>query len=158
MRLIFFALNLMFFLLSPEAWSGAERFLKKGYVQNDNGTKCWYTQKVDNNSKHFHQSEDLVGTVGIITFDDSGCMSDSGGGLGANKMMINNVISRWYSHSDANFGTRDQELYSTSALQKVGKCMQSATYPIIGITVDYVEQENSISKVYHGSSIGGCEK
>ncbi len=67
----------------------------------------------------------------------STCMSDSGVGLFVNKMMINNTISKWYSHSVAAFQTRESEMFNGSELQKKGKCIQSKKYPLIGITVDY---------------------
>lgn len=137
------------------AHAGPERYLKKGYIQNDNGEKCWYTQKTNKNSTYFHGS--LKGTVGIITFDDSQCMSDKGLGLDVNKMMINNIISRWYSHRDAKFQTRVSEMFNGSLMQKKGKCIQSKTYPLIGITVDYLIENNSITGVIHGSSIQGCK-
>ena len=35
------------------AHAGPERYLKKGYIQNDNGEKCWYTQKTNKNSTYF---------------------------------------------------------------------------------------------------------
>ena len=84
-------------------------------------------------------------------------MSDKGLGLDVNKMMINNIISRWYSHRDAKFQTRVSEMFNGSLMQKKGKCIQSKTYPLIGITVDYLIENNSITGVIHGSSIQGCK-
>ncbi|MBN1363295.1 MAG: hypothetical protein JW976_00670 [Syntrophaceae bacterium] len=136
------------------ALAGPERYLKNGYIQNDKGEKCWYTQVVKENNTYFHGS--LKGTNGIITFDNPMCMSDSGLGLDVNKMMINNIISRWYSHSDADFQTRVSEMYNGSMLQKKGKCIQSKKYPLVGITVDYFIKGNSITGVIHGSSVQGC--
>ena len=72
-------------------------------------------------------------------------------------MMINNVISRWYSHPDARFGTRVAEMHKGSLLQKRGRCMQSATYPAVGIAVDYSIKNKSITGVVHGSTIQGCK-
>ena len=128
--------------------------LKKGYIQNDNGEKCWYTQKTDPDSTYFHG--DLKSDVGIITFTDPQCMSGKELGLDVNKMTINNVISRWYSHKDAAFQTRVAEMYKGSPMQKKGQCIQSQTYPIIGITIDYFIENNSITGVIHGPSVAGC--
>jgi hypothetical protein len=128
--------------------------LNNGFIQNDKGEKCWYTQVVKENSTYFHGT--LKGTNGIITFDNATCMSDSGLGLDMNKMMINNIISRWYSHRDADFKARVSEMFNGSALQKKGKCIQSKKYPIIGITIDYFIKGNSIAGVIHGSSVQGC--
>ena len=144
------------FFCSSSALAGPTGVLKRVYIQNDNGDKCWYTQVVKKNNTYFHGS--LKGTNGIITFDNPTCMSDSdtGFGLDVNKMMINNIISRWYSHSDANFQTRVSEMFNGSMLQKKGNCIQSKTYPIIGITVDYFIKDNSITGAIHGTSIQGC--
>jgi len=132
------------------------KFQKKGYIQNDSGGKCWYAQTVDPKSKYFHGN--LAGAVGTIRFDDPACMKDSGIGLGTNKMMINNTISRWYSHADAAFQTRKQELYPSSLMQKKGSCIQSKKYAPIGITVDYILAGSSITKVLHGTALQGCSK
>ena len=147
-------LLLMSIFTSGVVLAGPTSALKKGYTQHDQGKKCWYTQVAKENT-YFHGS--LKGTNGIITFDNPTCMSDSGLGLDINKMMINNIISRWYSHSDANFQTRASEMFNGSAMQEKGKCIQSKKYPIIGITVDYFVENNSITGVIHGSSIQGCK-
>lgn len=142
------------FIMSTSASAGPTGALKKGYIQNDQGEKCWYTQEVKENYIYFHGS--LKETDGIITFDNPTCMADSGLGLDVNKMMINNIISKWYSHSDANFQTRVSEMYNGSLMQEKGKCIQSKTYPAIGITVDYLIKGNSITGAIHGSSVQGC--
>lgn len=147
-------LMLIALFTSGTALAGPTGVLKKGYIQNDQGEKCWYTQVVKENNTYFHGS--LKGTNGIITFDNPTCMADNGLGLDVNKMMINNIISRWYSHSDANFQTRVSEMHNGSLMQKKGKCIQSKKYPIIGITVDYFVENNSITGVIHGSSVQGC--
>lgn len=134
----------------------SDNFLKKGYINNDRGDKCWYTQETDFNSQYFHGTH--KGRIGIITFVDPRCMSELDFGLDINKMMINNVISRWYSYSDAAFMTSIADLYPSSMLQKKGQCIQSAKYPIIGITIDYEIKDNSIIKVRHGTAIHGCKK
>lgn len=142
-------------LLFTNAAMGAGNLPGKGYVQNDQGEKCWYTQTVDPKSNHFHSA--LTATVGTIGFDDATCMSDSGIGLETNMMMINNVISRWYSHSDAKFMTRASELFKGSMLQERGQCIQSKTYSAVGIVVDYQITGDSIVGVVHGPSLQGCE-
>lgn len=71
-------------------------------------------------------------------------------------MMINNLISKWYSHSDARFKTHATDLYPTSAMQIKGYCMQSTTYPMVGVLIDYEIKNNSIVKVVHSSSVGEC--
>ncbi len=141
-------------LLLGSAATSAGSMPGKGYVQNDQGEKCWYTQTVDPKSNYFHSA--LTATVGTIRFDDATCMSDSGIGLETNMMMINNVISRWYSHSDAKFMTRAAELFKGSMLQERGQCIQSKTYSAVGIVVDYQIKGDSIIGVVHGPSLQGC--
>lgn len=141
-------------LICTSVMAGPTGALKKGYISNDSGDKCSYTQEIKKDNKHFHG--DITGTHGVLTFDDAQCMKDSGVGLETNMMMINNIISRWYSHDDAKFKTRASELFSSSMLQKKGKCMQSETYPMIGVVLDYLVSNNSITGVIHGSSVQGC--
>ncbi|WP_376695511.1 hypothetical protein [Wenzhouxiangella sp. EGI_FJ10305] len=142
-------------VLAQAAFAG-DGFQPKGYIQNDRGDQCWYTQITDPESTYFHGT--LKGKMGVITFDDPGCMSAADVGLDVNKMMINNIIARWYSHSDAAFQTRVSELFPGSMMQKKGLCIQSSTYPLIGITVDYEIRNKSIIRVRHGSSVQGCTK
>jgi len=145
--------GLSLILVSGIVSADTSKFQKSGFIGNGDGGKCWYKQRVVDGSTHFHGT--MTSTIGEIVFDDTKCMSDTGLGMDINKMMINNIISRWYSHSDANFDTK--KLYKTSMAQKKGQCMQSRTYPIIGITVDYIVSDNSIVKVLHGPSLQGCK-
>ena len=132
----------------------SEAFQPKGFIQNDRGEKCLYTQTTQSNSTYFHGS--LKGRIGTITFEVPGCMSGKELGLDVNKMMINNVLSRWYSHADAAFKTRTDDLQPSSLMQMKGQCIQSAKYPVIGITVDYEVTNSSIVRVRHGSAVQGC--
>ncbi len=134
----------------------SDAFLRRGFIQNDRGDKCWYTQETDLESRYFHET--LKGKMGTITFDDPYCMSEADVGLDINKAMINNVITRWYSHSDAAFQTTVSDLFPSSMMQKKGLCIQSAKYPIIGVTIDYEIRNNTIIRVRHGSAIQGCKK
>jgi len=137
----------------------ADKHLKKGYISNNSSEKCWYAQRTDRDNIYFYGMKHVVG---IITFDDPSCMSgkDLGeAGLGINKMMINNVISKWYSHSDSGFMTKESELFSGSMMQKKGKCIYSKTYPkVVGIAVDYHIRNKFIHSVTHGASLMGCTK
>jgi uncharacterized membrane protein len=138
-------------LIAATMTSGPENGPKRGYINNIDGEQCWYDQEVKKNNSYFH--EDLKGVNGIMTFDDPACMVENS----TNKMMINNVISNWYSHDDANFKTRERELYDGSMLQVKGECMQSETYPAIGIMVDYFTENGNITGVIHGGSVQGCK-
>lgn len=142
-------------LLAPFALSaGPTDPQPRGFIPNDYGEQCWYTQIVKSGESYFH--EDLTGSYGVLTFDDPQCMAASELGLSVNKMNINNIVSKWYSHPDANFQTRESELYEGSQFQVRGQCIQSNKYPIIGITIDYIVRSGSIVEVVHGSSVGGC--
>lgn len=140
--------------------ASAAEFQREGYVRNHGGEKCLYTQRTDAKSRHFHGS--ITGEMGTITFEDSKCMSEGPGGQDINIMMINNVIASLYYASrvqpDAAFQTRSSELLPSSLLQKKGKCMQSKTYPTIGVTLDYELKNGAIAKVRHGSAVDGCKK
>ena len=141
-------------LMIALSWTatGNAQFLgnKRGFVKNEDGRKCWYNQRFIRNNRYFHDK--LYGTNGIMVFDKPNCMKDTN----INKMMINNVISHWYSKSDARFMTRMDELYKGSMLQKKGMCIQSQKYPIQGITVDYLTGGGNVLRVIHGTSIQGC--
>lgn len=154
------AFHLLFIALS--AFIGAtdaiasDDFQSTGYIRNDQGEKCWYKQATTTDGKYFHGS--LTARMGTITFDNPQCMKDTGIGLDTNKMMINNVVSRWYSHSDADFKTKPNEMFPSSMMQKKGFCIQSGKYPAIGITIDYEVNKSSIVRVRHGSALQGCKK
>ena len=144
---------------SSVVMAGADRYLKKGYIRNESGEKCRYVQRTDRNNMYFYGKKHTVGT---ITFDDPKCMSagELGDlGISINKMMINNIISKWYSHNDANFMTKESELFNGSLMQKKGKCIYSKKYPkVVGIAVEYFIKNNSIYSMIHGQSLMGCTK
>ncbi|WP_432210640.1 hypothetical protein [Marinobacter alkaliphilus] len=143
-------------VIASPAFAGSSLFQPKGFIQNDQGEQCWYHQEVVEGSHYFHDG--VTANIGVLTFDDQSCMQASEFGQTVNKMMINNVISRWYSRGDANFQTRESELFPTSLLQKRGQCIQSKKYPATGIVVDYEESQESIVRVRHGMSAQGCKK
>jgi len=153
-KLILVFLAFLMLLHSSFAVSGSAKYLKKGNIQNHNGQDCWYRQSVDKENRYFFGS--LAQGVGMLIFDNPSCMAGSGFEMDVNKMMINNIISRWYSHSDAQFKTRVREMYKSSLLQKKGQCLQSSKYPVMGITIDYLIEKGSIKGVIHGGSVSGC--
>jgi len=125
----------------------------KGYIQNDRGGKCWYTQTTEQRVQYFQTSPNKTAT---LVFDDPLCMKQSEVGQQANMMMINNTITHPYSHPDAKFQTRVSELFKTSLFQVRGQCIQSATYPSIGVLVEYHQANASIHTVKHAPSVGRC--
>ena len=125
----------------------------KGYIQNDRGGKCWYTQTTAQRTQYFQSIPNKTAT---LVFDDPLCMKQSEIGQQANMMMINNTITRPYSHPDAKFMTNPDELFKTSLLQVRGQCIQSATYPSMGVLVEYHQANASIHTVKHAPSLGRC--
>lgn len=129
-------------------------FLRKGYISNDQGEKCSYKQTLENEGRYF--IEIATSHTHTLIFDDPECMADNGLGLGINKMMINNIITRPYSHDDAAFQTRAEGLFAGSLFQTKGQCIQSRTYGSVGVMVDYLVENSSIIKVVHAMGIDGC--
>ena len=151
--LLFCLLNLSF---SPLSLAGARDGPKQGFIPNDNGLSCRFTQVTEEGAKYFFRG--MTGVIGKITFDDPDCMSDSGVGLDTNKMMINIAVSKWYSRDDANFATRSSEVHKGSMDQVKGQCIQSRTYRRIGIAIDYLVSLDgqSIVGAIHSGTVGGC--
>lgn len=128
----------------------------KGFIQNEDGARCHYTQRVEKNIHYF--SYELTGNVGVLVFDDPRCMSETALGQMVNINMINNVIVRWYAREPQHMMTREGELYPTSFKQVRGKCIQSSKHELLGVTVDYIERDGSIVEVRHGIAAAGCSK
>jgi len=141
------------FLVAGGASAGPERFESRGYIENEAGMKCWYRQDIIKNATHFH-GPNIASTVGEMTFDDPACMTGTGNALDANKSLVNKVLATWYSHPDADFDT--ENLRKTSLYQEVGECMQAKSYAAIGIAIDFVIENGSIVKVFHGPTLEGC--
>ena len=154
MRIIPAAALILLILGQTSPIQGQDRYQREGFIANDAGQKCTFKQTVVEDSTYFQGS--LVNTIGEIVFDDPQCMSDSGSGLDENKKRINQRISKWYSHKDARFDTAN--LYPTSMYQTTGLCMQSRTYPMIGVVLEYFIEDGSIVKVLHGPSLQGCKE
>lgn len=114
MHVLRFSTILALVLGSP-AFAGSSLFQQKGFIQNEQGEQCWYHQEVVEGSHYFHDG--VTANIGVLSFDDQTCMKTSELGQTVNKMMINNVISRWYSHSDASFQTRESELFLRKPLK-----------------------------------------
>lgn len=129
------------------------QYQPKGYIQNWEGKQCWYRQTALR-EKHFHEA--AANTVTLV-FDDRRCMQAGNLAGQINMGQINFIISRPYSHQDANFKTKVEELYETSALQVRGKCMQSATYEMIAVLVDYQVENGFITGLKHAASVAGCK-
>lgn len=142
----FTSVLLLALLVLSDANAGPQKALKQGFILNDQGQKCWYFQEFQDQVVYFTNKH--TQDIGIIEFEDKNCMAESEFGLEINKTNINKIISKWYSHDDADFQTSAGELYPKSMLQIKGQCMQSKTYSIIGVLVDYTVKD--------GSSVGAC--
>lgn len=150
MKNTFVALGILLAVIATQAKAGPQ---PKGYIGNHTGAKCWYTQGVSPDAQYFHK---IPGKSYQLKFDDPQCMKASGLDVDGNKMMISNVIARYYSHSDAKFMTRPSEVMRTSLLQVKGACIQSATYPSIGFAIEFQMAGSSIQGVRHATTAGQC--
>ena len=127
--------------------------LKKGYILNSNGDQCWYAQS-EKQETYLHSASANTRT---LVFDDPKCMSAEGFDLKVNIMMIGNIITKPYSHSDASFQTKYDDLRPSSPLQVRGVCIQSRTYPAVGVAVEFQVSSGSIVSVKHATAIQGCK-
>jgi len=149
---------IIFSFLILSMFSQAIAFQPRGQIQKNEGDQCWYTQ-IEKESDFFIDQLDET-KIRVLTFDDPQCMHKGNlgqSGLNINKRMINNIITKRYSHADANFKTHVNDLYPTSMMQRQGLCIQSEKYPSIGVMVYYKVENNSITHVFHSHSIQGCE-
>lgn len=124
------------------------------HIRNDMGEACTYTQLEYAGARFFHRS--LPGKTSAIKFRDPQCMQESEVGQMVNIMQINNIITRPYSHNDADWQTRAGDLHDSSGLQKRGQCIQSARYPGRSVAVEYIEQDGAIAYVLHAAGVQGC--
>jgi hypothetical protein len=152
-RKIYLGFALMTIFLNAFA---ATQHQAKGFIWSGEGNKCWFKQNDTSKSFYFSKNkENYNSSISIISFDDSNCMVKDSMGMenDLNKMMINTRISGWYSHSDADFGTKVGELYDTSYNQGKGKCMQSKKYKGVAVAIDYiVNDKGSITSVRHATT------
>ena len=118
--------------------------MKKGYINNEDGEKHWYSQTMEK-MKYFHSMD---ANTHILVFDKPMVDTD------INKMMINNIVKRWYGVSDCKF---KKETGTKSIFQKKGFCFQSENYKRIVIVIDYIVDGDFIIKVYHAQGIAPCK-
>jgi hypothetical protein len=150
MKILIYALALYTIFSGPIAAFTQPR----GYITSSEGGKCWFNQTTDKRSR-LHS---LEANTQRLVFDDPTCVKASGWEFEFNAEMIGNFISRGYSHSDAAFKTEYSDRMPTSSFQVRGWCIQSATYPIIGIAIEFVAENDSIVEVWHASTVMGCKK
>jgi hypothetical protein len=133
-----------------DAYSPIQR---KGFITNADGDKCWFKQNIREET-YLHS---IPADTRTLIFDDHKCMSAEGIEYSVNIMMINNFIAYPYSHDDAAFESRVEDLKEGSLFQQRGKCIQSATYPIIGVAVEYIIEGGFITSVKHAMTASGCK-
>ena len=120
-----------------------------GHVTVSNGQRCRFTQTIDSTARHFHNR--LTSITSTMVFDSPTCAPNNA----ATQKAINDVISVWYSHDDANFATARAEMYPDARFQDRGLCIQSRTYPGIGIAIEYFGKAY-ITRVRHAQSGMNC--
>ncbi|PIE06931.1 MAG: hypothetical protein CSA74_09805 [Rhodobacterales bacterium] len=124
----------------------------KGFIYNENGDKCWYHQSSAPDT-YLHS---IKANTRTLTFDDPECMVGTGLEFEINAKMIGNIITKPYSHDDARWQTNFEDLRDTSAMQVRGKCIQSATYPNVGVVVEFQVKDGFIRSVKHAPAAGEC--
>ena len=120
--------------------------LPKGYIQDENGKKHWYTQITEKDSTYLSKLKNKE--LHVMTFKKP--MKDTV----INRMMITNVIKRWYGVDDCKFKKKPG---NKCVFQKKGVCFQSENYELIAFMVDYVIENGQITKVYHAVGIAPCK-
>ena len=100
----------------------------RGHIFNSMGEKCSFTQTIKKET-YLHS---IPGETRHLMFDDPECMSAEGVEKGVNEMMIANIIVRPYSHADAAFQTRPDEIKSKGSVYKSYGFME-CFYEIRGI-------------------------
>lgn len=140
-------------------------FNRSGFIANGIGEKCWYRQVFEETNPHFMKpglKNTTYQEVRIILFEDPKCMAHTLNDLEIyepiNRLMINNVITRWvsstYVRRDADFDTRNLRRHGKHEAR--GYCIQSARYPSKGITIEYEGDGESIASVIYMLALGGC--
>jgi hypothetical protein len=148
-RLIFYATAVS--LSASAVWAD---YQKRGHIFNSMGEKCTFTQTI-NKEAYLHS---IPAETRHLMFDDPKCMGAEGVDKGVNEMMIANIIVRPYSHADASFQTRPGEIKSKSMLQVRGVCIQSQTYPTIGVVAEFEVKGGYIVGVKHAPAVQGCQQ
>ena len=123
-----------------------------GGIEAGDGRYCAFKRVVKENSTYFY-GDDLTCNHVVLTFRSPTCMKDTD----ANRKKINELVSKPYSHADANFQTIPRYTKKRAALQVEGYCIQSLKYSLIGVAIDYVVEGGYITSVIHCSA-GTCEK
>lgn len=137
-------------LCASTAWAD---YQPRGHIVNSVGVKCSFTQTIKKEA-YLHS---IPAETRHLIFDDPKCMSAEGLDKAVNEMMITNIIVRPYSHADAAFQTRPEEIKPKSMLQIRGGCIQSQTYPIVGVVAEFVVNGGYIVGVKHAPAVQGCQ-
>jgi hypothetical protein len=114
-----------------------------------------YDKIIEDTSTFANALNYVPADTGTLVLDDENCMRADGWEYDVNIMMIGNIITRPYSHSDAAFLTREPN--ETSDFQTHGKCFQSSTYPAVGVAVDFIVKDGFIVSVKHAMAVMGCK-
>lgn len=124
----------------------------KGHIINVDGEKCTFTQTTASEA-YLHS---IPANTGNLVFDDPRCMNATDVALLVNQSMIAGFITRGYSHPDAAFQTEIGQFQSGSGLQVRGICIQSATYPIVGVVAEFQIEDEHITGIKHAMAVQGC--
>ena len=136
--------------------ANAQGFRASGSMENASGESCAYEQTMERTNPYLMSAsaQHMTGQeLRTLTFDDPTCFAGYTDGTAAG------VIVNWYLgdyfQRDADFDTAT--LRSPATLQGRGRCVQSRTYQMVSIWMEFERQGDAISRVVHMRGVGGCE-
>ena len=147
---------LLIMLLMSATTVHAQGFSATGSMENASGESCVYEQTMERTNSYLMSAstQHLTGQdLRTLTFNDPTCFTGYMNGA------VADVITNWYLgiyfQPDANFDT--VTLRSPATLQGRGQCVQSRTYQMVSIWMEFERQGDAISRVVHMRGVGGCE-
>ena len=125
-----------------------------GFLQNDAGEKCRYSQvaTADDSVSYFYST--LTGSDTLMILEDLTCMTPTTPiGAAFHQRMANQSIAAWY---DGFYRTDPTQLSRGGELRVRGWCMQSTTNPNHSILIEYFVDGTSLAAVAHNYGLSEC--
>ena len=131
--------------------------LRQGHIYNEFGDQCRYVQHATHRDAPPYFYDGLPGSDTLMVFADPKCMTPDVLGIDYLQEQVNVTVAKWYSNSDAAFTTAPSDLTDKFLKRANGWCIQSETYPLITVLIDYFVDGESLAAVLHGQGPPGCE-
>ena len=131
--------------------------LNQGHIYNEFGDQCRYVQRATHRDSPSYFDGDARATDTIMVFSDPKCMTPDVLGIGYLQEQVTVTVAKWYSNSDAAFKTAPSDLTDKFFKRANGWCIQSETYPLITVLIDYFVDGESLAAVLHAQGPPGCE-